>query len=135
MKKVIYSIVILMMITIAISCKKNKAVSAPVSINGFWTGTGIETGTGTAPFSVKILYKDNNIVRSYGLSSSDTSIAGKYDGTYSIDTDSIRTTVVLSSSYSVYYTGKLNSTKDGMSGTYNYGTSSPFHGTFSINKN
>jgi hypothetical protein len=47
----------------------------------------------------------------------------------------IRTTVVVSSSYSVYYTGKLNSTKDGMSGTYNYGASSPYHGTFSINKN
>ena len=112
----------------AISCKKDKAVSAPVSINGFWTGTGTETGTGTAPFSVKILYKDNNIIISYGLSSLDTSIAGKY-------TDSIRTTVVVSSSYSVYYTGKLNSTKDGMSGTYNYGASSPYHGTFSINKN
>lgn len=126
MKKSIYCIAILLVITMAISCKKD----SEVSIAGFWTGNATEDGSST-PIPISILFNSNNSAKAYFLSA-DTAIAAKGTGSYSIDADSVRTIVVFSST-TLIFTGKLNSSNNQMNGRLrNPSTSS---GNFSLTKN
>lgn len=126
MKKLIYSIAITLSI-MTIACKKDKTVS----INGYWTGTGTDDGGSTAA-PINFLFKNSNVARAYILST-DTTASLNGNGTYSIDPDSVRTTIIISSS-TIVFTGKLNSSNNTMSGRYNNITSSIF-GSFTVTKN
>ena len=126
MKKLIYSVAVLMMITMAISCKKDKAIS----ITGFWTGSGVNNGSSTS-IPLSVLYSGSNTARAY-LASADTSMAIKVNGTYSIDADSVRTTVSLGSDATLFV-GKLNSSNTQMSGTFRSLTNAT-RGTWSVTK-
>ena len=81
MKKLIYSIAIALSF-MTIACKKDKAVS----ITGYWTGSGINTGSSSSSF-IGVLYKSDNSARVYILSS-DTTIGLKLNATYVIGADS-----------------------------------------------
>lgn len=127
MKKSIYSIAILMIITMAISCKKDKAVS----ITGFWTGTGMDDGSSTSNV-ISVLYKSDNKVRVYILSA-DTTVALKGDGTYSIDVDSVRAITSFGTT-TVTFNGKLNSSNNQMSGRV-ANITNPINGSYTLTKN
>lgn len=126
MKKTFYLFAIaLIMMTIA--CNKDKTVS----INGFWTGSGLDDGSST-PIPLSILYSGSNTAVAYILSA-DTSIALKVNGTYSIDADSVRTTISTASATTLFV-GKLNSSNNAMNGTFRSLTNSS-RGTWSVTKN
>ena len=125
MKKLLYSIAIALSVLI-IACKKDN-----VSINGFWTGTGLDDGSST-PIPLSILYSGSNTAVAYILSA-DTSMALRANGTYSIDADSVRTTISTGLATTLFV-GKLNSSNNAMNGTFRSLTNSS-RGTWSVTKN
>ena len=128
MKKLIYSIVVVLFLTLPISCKKD----AKISVAGYWSGTGTNDGSSTPPGPVSILYRGDNSASLF-LLSTDTTVALKGDGTYSIDADSVRATIVISGN-TVKFNGKLNSTNNQMVGRFANITNNVF-GSFSWTKN
>lgn len=130
MKKLIYSIAIALSI-MTIACKKDKEVS----VTGYWAGSGSNTGSSVVNF-LAVLYRADNTARIYAGSgaNTDTSVAVKFNGTYVIDPDSVRTTFDISSGTSIML-GKLNNSNTQMSGTFRPVTSSGASGTFTIVKN
>ena len=126
MKKLIYSIAIALSF-MTIACKKDKAVS----ITGYWTGSGINTGSSSSSF-IGVLYKSDNSARVYILSS-DTTIGLKLNATYVIGADSIRTTMTDGSNTTIL-SSKLNSNATQMNGTFRSLTNSTT-GIWSVTKN
>ena len=126
MKKLFYSFVIVLSI-MTIACKKDDAVS----INGFWTVTGMNDGSSSS-VPVSFLYKGTNTARGY-LLTVDTTASANGDGTYSIDPDSVRTTIIIASK-TIIFTGKLNSTNNQMNGRF-VNITSPVAGSFTLTKN
>ncbi|MDB5226607.1 MAG: hypothetical protein JWN78_800 [Bacteroidota bacterium] len=124
MKKILYSIA---MITLAMACKKTDNKDA---IKGYWTGTGLPSGTTVADF-LGFLYDGNGNVRAYS-SNSDTNAAVKANGTYSIGTDSVRTSII-SGSAITQYSASLNSASTQMTGTFRR-TTINYHGTYTVTK-
>ncbi len=111
-----------------IACKKED----DVSVAGYWTGTVLETGSSTPSFA-GFLYASSNTVKSY-LSGSDSASAPiRVNGTYSIDPDSVRTTITDGVNTTLLI-GKLSNSNNKMDGTYRSLTNSA-KGTFSITRN
>lgn len=127
MKKSIYSIAILIVITMAISCKKDNTVS----VTGFWAGTVLSSSGGSTPTTISYLYRSNNTMRAY-IANTDTTLATALEGTYSIDADSVRTTLTSGANITIF-AGKLSNSNTYLKGTYRSvtGTAS---GTWSVTK-
>lgn len=129
MKKSTYFIALLLLFSTVISCKKETKIST----KGYWTGTLSDDGSSTTGF-IGILHKDNNIARVFiSLGTTDTTVAISGNGTYTIDADSVRTTVVFGSS-TLKFNGKLNNTSNVMVGRY-ANITNPITGNFSVTKN
>lgn len=126
MKKLFHSFAIALLI-MTVACKKENAVS----INGYWTGTGVDDGSSSS-VPVSILFKGTNTARAY-LLAADTTASINGNGTYSIDPDSVRATLVIASK-TIIFTGKLNSSNNQMNGRYANITASVY-GNFLLTKN
>jgi hypothetical protein len=124
MKKALYlgSIIMLM-----IACKKEGSKSP---IAGYWSGTGIAHGTTVSEF-LGFLYRDDGTVRAYS-SNTDTSLADKIEGTFSIDTDSIRTMIGTGAS-ATEFAAAINDANTQMYGTFRR-TTINYYGTYSVTK-
>lgn len=129
MKKLIYSIAALLLITASISCKKETKISTV----GYWTGTLSDDGSPISA-SIGIVYKSDNTNRIFLASGTiDTSTALAGSGTYTIDADSVRSTVVIGTS-TLTFNAKLNNTNTQMVGRF-ANITYPVNGNFSVTKN
>lgn len=124
MKKILYSIAMIVLIT---ACKKSDNND---SLKGYWSGTMLPTGT-TVADAIGFLYDGNGNVRAYG-SSTDTNAAVKANGTYTIGSDSIRTTVVFGITTTTF-SAAVNSATTQMTGTFRR-TTVDYHGTYTVTK-
>lgn len=106
-------------------CRKEE--STP-EIVGFWSGNAIATGTSVVGY-IGFLYRSDGTARFYA-NNSDTSMATKADGTYAVDSDSVRATVTSASTTSVF-SSKVNGTA--LAGTFRR-IGSSYGGTFSAIK-
>lgn len=128
MKKSINFIAVILFAISIIACKKENVTPVTPSVNGYWTGSVTPTGSSIPQF-IGILYKANGIA--IGYSQIDTTLATKVAGTYSIGTDSIRSSFPYGSA-STELSAKLN-TVTAMSGTARR-TNSAYSATYSITK-
>ena len=124
MKKLIYSIAFLVVMTFTIGCKKTN--TTPVV--GFWAGTAIPTGLSTTNF--EMLYKADGSLRAFS-GNTDTTIATSASGTYVVSADSVRASVVQSST-TLIIAGKQNGTN--MKGTFYSIAGTPVTGTFDVTR-
>ncbi len=129
MKKSTYAIIVFLLATIIISCKKEAAIS----ITGYWPGSGMNDGSGSTTAPIDLLFRDGGEVRAY-LLSADTATAAKGVGTYSIDPDSVRAIVALSPTVSISFHGKLNTANNQMTGRF-MNLSNGTSGNFTVIKN
>ena len=123
MKKLLCSIAIALSV-LTIACKNETTTP---SIVGFWTGT-YTSATISNFFSVS--FNSDGTARAYS-NNSDTTIADRASGTYSVGVDSVR---MIFGSTSTRFSGKLNSNSNQMDGLFRSSTSSAVYGTFSISR-
>lgn len=110
MKKSIYSFAILLMISMAISCKKDSEVS---KVTGFWEGKYNVVGSSSTRYFA-FLYRDNGTVRMFigTPSSTDTNSVlaiSRLESTYENRPDSVVSDFIIPDG-SFRTSGKLNNT-------------------------
>ena len=127
MKK-IKTIVTIAIVILAISCKKEKQDKE--SLIGYWSGTYTYSSTNKP---ISFLFIDNNKVR-YFLGNTDTSLAVKYDATYTAVSDSVQIAITMYLAGNVYvkYLGKQNQRQ--IAGDVKNETIPSLSGTFIIYK-
>lgn len=105
------------------ACKKEN-VKPAASLSGYWTGS-----VGGAQF-IGVLYRENGTARVFA-GGADTTSSDKAEGIYSVDSDSIRTTVTVSGN-TTFLTAKRTAL-NAMNGTIR-NSSGSFLYTYSITK-
>ncbi|MDB5227950.1 MAG: hypothetical protein JWN78_2143 [Bacteroidota bacterium] len=124
MKKVFFFSVAAILLSIA-ACKKSSTTTSTPSVVGYWTGsTGFD--------GIEFLFRSNSTVRVF-VASADSSLADKYEGTYTVGSDSVRWHWTFGSDIRSA-AAKMNSTATFMAGTQGNGTSSAGVGTFTATK-
>ena len=121
-----YALAFILTILFLTACKKSETTP---SIVGYWTGTGVDNAL--VSDYISFLYNSNGTARAYG-SSPDSNTALKANATYSIDADSIRTTVVFGVAVT-QFSSKLNSPGTQMTGTFRR-TTGNYYGTYSVTR-
>ena len=113
-------------LSIVASCKKSSSSTTP-SVVGYWTGS-------TGSDGIEFLFRSNNTIRVF-LASTDTSLADKYEGTYTVGSDSVRAHWNGVGGFGEKSAaGKLNTAATTMVGTFGDGTSTAGLGIFTITK-
>ena len=128
MKKMYVSALFAIVLSIATGCKKD---TVNPTIVGYWTGTygGV--------YGYAMLFRSNGTVRVFDDVDTASLPAGdKAEGTYTIGTDSVRTTYTFTGDVGPDYStaAKMDAADTSMTGTYGYGTSTAGASTFQLSK-
>ncbi|MBZ4189635.1 hypothetical protein [Niabella beijingensis] len=131
MKQLLFTGMILLLF-LAPACKKDKDETPPPSVVGFWEG---KYGNGnTVPgLPYFFLFRSNGTVRVYA-DNSDTTAAGKAEGTYIVTGATVKTTYTYPPSTSYSTTASVDAGFSAMDGTWGSGANTSGNGTFRIFK-
>lgn len=133
MKNVKIVFIVFFAVNILFACKTKDKTPAP-TIVGFWKGLyGYGTATPDIPYA--FLFRQNSTVRTFARNT-DTALAQKAEGTYSVTGTSVQTTYMylpaLDDQSST--TGTATENFSSMTGTWGSGTSRTDGGTFNLTK-
>lgn len=135
MKQLLNIAIVLLLVGGVFGCKKDNDSDPISNPQGFWKGL---YGSGTNPQTLDyaFLFRNNGTVRVYSQSS-DTSIASKAEGVFTVNGKTVTT-------YYTYFSGSItgtystsataNSADNMMTGTYGSGTATNGGGTFTVSR-
>jgi hypothetical protein len=119
------AVIALVVVSFIAGCKKDDDTTT-ATVVGFWSGTT------ASPDGIGFLLRSNGSMRAY-LASADTSLADKYEGTYTESSDSLRMHFG-DGFFQRSAAAKVNAAKNSMNGTLGVGNSTAGSNTFTATK-